>query len=50
MISLSAEGLRNRLAREYNEIEPAKVQDAVRSAITQVTQYLEAVQRFVDAV
>ena len=40
---LVVSGLRNRLAHEYNEIEPAKVQDAVRTAITQVPQYLEAV-------
>jgi len=43
-----AAGLRNRLAHEYNEIDPVKVQEAVRAAVTQVPQYLEAVQRFVD--
>ncbi len=44
-----ASGLRNRLAHEYNEIDPVKIQEAVRTAVTQVPQYLEAVQRFLDA-
>ncbi len=44
-----AAGLRNRLAHEYNEIEPVKVHEAVRTAITQIPLYFEAVQRLVDA-
>lgn len=44
-----AAGLRNRLAHEYNEVEPRKVQAAVRAAIEHARRYLEAVQRFADA-
>jgi len=43
-----AAGLRNRLAHEYNEIDPVRIHKAVRTAVTQVPQYLDAVQRFVD--
>lgn len=43
-----AAGLRNRLAREYNEIDPVKIHEAVRTAVAQVPQYLEAIQHFVD--
>ncbi|MDQ7849207.1 MAG: DUF86 domain-containing protein [Armatimonadota bacterium] len=44
-----AAGLRNRLAHEYNEIDPGKVHQAARAALADIPLYLEHVQRFLDS-
>lgn len=43
-----AAGLRNRLAREYNEIDHRKIYEAVGRTLNQVPRYLEAVQRSLE--
>lgn len=43
-----AAGLRNRLAHEYNEIDPVKVRAAATEALRLVPQYLDAVRKFVE--
>ncbi len=42
-------GLRNRLAHEYDEVDPEKVHEALGRALKDVPAYLAAVQRFVDS-
>jgi uncharacterized protein YutE (UPF0331/DUF86 family) len=39
-------GLRNRIVHEYDEIDPAKVFDALQSAVTDVPHYVERVTAF----
>lgn len=41
-------GLRNRLAHEYDEIDPVKVHEALAGAVADVTEYLDRVRRFLD--
>jgi uncharacterized protein YutE (UPF0331/DUF86 family) len=43
----SAAGLRNRIVHEYDEIEPGKVFEAIRSALADLPVYLKAVLSFV---
>jgi uncharacterized protein YutE (UPF0331/DUF86 family) len=41
-------GLRNRLAHEYDEIDPAKVHAAVKSGAADIPRYLRSIQRYID--
>lgn len=41
-------GLRNRLAHEYDEIDPVKVHEALAGVVADVTEYLDQVRRFLD--
>jgi len=43
-----AAGLRNRLAHEYNDLDPRKVHEAAAAALIDIPIYLEHVQRFLD--
>jgi uncharacterized protein YutE (UPF0331/DUF86 family) len=43
-----AAGLRNRLAHEYNELDPRKVHAAAAGALADVPVYLDHVQQFLD--
>jgi uncharacterized protein YutE (UPF0331/DUF86 family) len=43
-----AAGLRNRLVHDYEEIDQAKVFDAIQSALDDVPHYLAAVRRFLS--
>ncbi|MBI2202285.1 MAG: DUF86 domain-containing protein [Candidatus Rokubacteria bacterium] len=40
-------GLRNRIAHEYDEIDPAKVHEALQNAVKDIPEYLRRVQAFV---
>lgn len=42
-------GLRNRIAHEYDEIDPAKLHGALREALLDVPLYVQQVVRFVDS-
>jgi uncharacterized protein YutE (UPF0331/DUF86 family) len=42
-----AAGLRNRIVHEYDEIEPEKVFEAIRSALVDLPVYLQAVLSFI---
>lgn len=42
-----AAGLRNRIVHEYDEIEPEKVFEALRSALVDLPVYLQAVLSFI---
>jgi len=42
-----AAGLRNRIVHEYDEINPEKVFEAIRSALTDMPVYLQAVLSFI---
>ena len=42
-----AAGLRNRIVHEYDEIEPEKVFEAIRSALSDMPVYLQAVLSFI---
>jgi uncharacterized protein YutE (UPF0331/DUF86 family) len=44
-----AAGLRNRIAHEYDEIDPRKVHAALADAIRDIPRYLAAIERHVDA-
>jgi uncharacterized protein YutE (UPF0331/DUF86 family) len=44
----AAAGLRNRLAHDYDEIEPAKVHESLAGIVTDVARYVEGVRRFLD--
>ena len=43
----SAAGLRNRIAHEYDDIEPARIHEAVGSALVTVPEFLRHVLAFV---
>ncbi|MFO0774188.1 MAG: HepT-like ribonuclease domain-containing protein [Nitrospiraceae bacterium] len=43
-----AAGLRNPIVHEYDEIDAARVYEALAVAVRQIPQYLEAIQRFLD--
>jgi uncharacterized protein YutE (UPF0331/DUF86 family) len=44
-----AAGLRNRIVHEYDEIDAAKVHDALPQALEEIPRYLEHVHRLVQA-
>lgn len=44
----SCAGLRNRIVHDYDDVDPARVFDAIGTALRDVPQYLAAVQRFVE--
>jgi uncharacterized protein YutE (UPF0331/DUF86 family) len=44
----SCAGLRNRIIHEYDEIDPAKVFEALQTAIRDVPEYLRQVNEFLD--
>ena len=39
-------GLRNRIAHEYDEIDPARVHEAIRTAMKDIPEYLRHVEAF----
>jgi uncharacterized protein YutE (UPF0331/DUF86 family) len=41
-------GLRNRIVHEYDEIDPAKVYEAVQAAVKDIPEYLRHVHQYVD--
>jgi uncharacterized protein YutE (UPF0331/DUF86 family) len=43
----SSAGLRNRIVHEYDEIDPAKVFEAIQAALSDLPTYLKAVLSFV---
>lgn len=43
-----AAGLRNRIAHEYDDIDPAKVYDALQDALRDVPEYLDAILACLD--
>jgi uncharacterized protein YutE (UPF0331/DUF86 family) len=45
-----AAGLRNRLAHEYNEIDPRQVHQAAGRALVDIPIYLDHLQRFLDSI
>jgi uncharacterized protein YutE (UPF0331/DUF86 family) len=45
-----AAGLRNRLAHEYNDIDPRLVHTAARQALVDIPSYLDHLQRFLETV
>jgi len=45
----SCAGLRNRIAHEYDDIDPAKLHDALRDAMVDVPLYVQHVARFLDS-
>ncbi|MEW6325913.1 MAG: DUF86 domain-containing protein [Nitrospirota bacterium] len=45
-----AAGLRNRIAHEYDEIDEAKVYQAIRDALKDIPRYIEHVQRFLQTI
>ncbi len=42
-------GLRNRIVHVYDDLDPGRVYDALRSALADVPEYLTAVRGFVDS-
>jgi uncharacterized protein YutE (UPF0331/DUF86 family) len=43
-------GLRNRIAHEYDEIDPVKIHAGLRSAASDIPKFLKQVNRFLGAV
>lgn len=41
-------GLRNRIAHEYDEIDPRRVYEALQAALADIPQYLEQVRDYLD--
>ena len=41
-------GLRNRIVHDYEDIDPAKVYDALQSATKDIPEYLKHVRRYLD--
>ena len=41
-------GLRNRIAHEYDEIDPRKIHEALQDAVKHIPEYLRHVQAFVS--
>jgi uncharacterized protein YutE (UPF0331/DUF86 family) len=41
-------GLRNRIAHEYDEIDPQKVHEALQSAVNDFPQYLTAIHQYLQ--
>jgi uncharacterized protein YutE (UPF0331/DUF86 family) len=44
-----AAGLRNRLAHEYNDLDPARVHEAAGQALVDIPTYLDHLHRFLDS-
>ena len=42
-------GLRNRIIHAYDDLDPGRVYDALRTALVDVPEYLAAVRTFLDA-
>jgi uncharacterized protein YutE (UPF0331/DUF86 family) len=42
-------GLRNRIVHEYNELDPAKVFDALQAAVRDIPEYLAKVNKYITA-
>lgn len=42
-------GLRNRLVHEYEEIDQARLYDALQAAVKDIPDYLRAIQRYVES-
>lgn len=45
----SCAGLRNRIAHEYDDIDPAKLHDALHGAMVDIPLYVQQVARFLDS-
>lgn len=45
-----AAGLRNRLAHEYNDLDPARVHEAAGRALRDIPIYLDHLHRFLDSI
>lgn len=43
-------GLRNRLAHEYNDIDPRQVHQAAGRALVEIPIYLDHLRRFLDSI
>jgi len=41
-------GLRNRIVHEYDEVDPAKVYEALQAAAQDIPDYLRAIQHYVE--
>jgi uncharacterized protein YutE (UPF0331/DUF86 family) len=41
-------GLRNRIAHEYDELDPRKVYDALQTALRDIPAYLQRVRDYLD--
>ena len=41
-------GLRNRIVHEYDEVDPAKVYEALQAAAKDIPDYLRAIQHYVE--
>lgn len=41
-------GLRNRLVHEYDELDPEKVHEALRSAVADLPRYMDGVRSFLE--
>ena len=41
-------GLRNRLVHEYDEVDQARVYEALRGAVKDIPDYLRAIQHYVE--
>jgi uncharacterized protein YutE (UPF0331/DUF86 family) len=42
-------GLRNRIVHEYDDVDPRKIHEALRTALRDIPEYLGAIRRFLDA-
>lgn len=43
-----ATGLRNRLVHDYDDLDPARVFEALQAALTDIPQYVARVREYVD--
>lgn len=41
-------GLRNRIVHDYDELDPARVHDALQTAVRDIPRYMSEVRRFLD--
>lgn len=46
----SCAGVRNRIAHEYDDIDPAKLHDALHDAMVDIPLYVQQVARFLDSI
>lgn len=44
----ACDGLRNRIVHEYNELDPAKIHEALQSAVRDIPVYLSKVNAFAE--
>jgi len=42
-------GLRNRIVHEYDDVDPRKIHEALRTALRDIPEYLGAIRQFLDA-